>query len=524
MENHEERTLTYCNMTYKIVLRELLASTNGSQVKRLQIMNSKICTLKKCSFNNFGNLIYLNLSDCNIEHFEQHVFDHLISLNSINLSSNSISITDRNLFEKNRNLNSIILKNNLLNSLNLNTFSGLDNLEILDLSFNNIPEILEEFPNCRNLKKLYLNNNNITLILSITFNNVTNLTHLVLNNNKIGSLSDRIFTNLVNLRHLNLNDNKIDDIHVLSFFELRNLNVLYLGNNLLTGEYGERSLFSNNAELIELDLSNNVDFPISTYTFKYSHNLKILKLIVSNLFQISSVMQLHNLTELELVSKQEWFSLSYHYRDCIQDLYSLRKLKIVMQTTKEIRLCNFSKLQHLEFLHLECLEPSNRKHDFHLHKIFPNSPELYHLVLKKLNHFVLFSFYSELRYVKHLSLSGIKGVLSPHFFFNNALLEYLDLSFSEIEVIGDHIFEKLVNLVNLQLQHSKLTWIQATAFKYNRNLQILNLSHCCIDTIDNGSFLNLNQLKELDLSHNPLLVMCDSLFDGVNREICVIRL
>ena len=525
MENRAERTLSLCNVNYEDLFQELgNFYTNKSQISKLKIINTPIDRLEKRTFHDFENINHLQINQCNIARFEKHVFDTLTKLNSIDFSNNLVTIIYNDLFTLNHHLHTIILKNNRLQIIDKTVFSSLMHLETLDLSSNHIWVLVKGFLDCPNLKRLYLNHNNINTILPTAFNTLPNLTHLILNNNKIEVLQNTVFRNLSNLCHLNLNDNLINYIHSECFHELPQLKVLYLENNFITRNCYDEPLFARNFNLIDLNLAGNFNYAITSHLFNNCQQLKCLKLIVSRSFQISSVAYLKCLTEFELISNKNKFNFNYHFRNCIQNLKALTVLKLVFKKINDIRLCNFSVLQNLQCLHIECVEPSQRVHDFQMCKILPHSPRLKCLVFKKLNHFSVHNYRSEFRYVHHLNLSGIKGIVFPFCLNNTTWLAYLDLSFSAIESIAEHALDYCTNLRYFIIQYSKLKWIWSTSFVYNVKLELINCSHCCINTIEVGCFANLRNLRELNLSYNPLYNICDHWFDGLNREICVIKL
>ena len=517
-----ERKLTFCGVTYYDIGHELSITRNKFEVTNLKITDSQIGIVQAIMFVGFENIINLELSQCNIDKLDNNVFDTLIRLNSINLSNNAIATIHESLFALNQNLKTVILKNNVLDIISSGVFAIAASLEVLDLSYNNILVLDEQLYNCVNLQHLYLNNNRIRFIFSFAFNTLTSLISLVLTSNKIAKLEETVFANLIQLRHLDLNDNLIVEIHYKCFWNLHHLGVLYLGRNMLTEQCNEAELFVYNFNLIDLDLSDNDYFPISRYTFESCTDLKFLKLSVSRTFSILAVRDLKCLTQLELVSKQLYFRWTYPFRAIIESLITITLLKLVFQKLDEIRICNFSRLINLESLHIECLEPNDRSHEFDSTKTFPYSPQLKYLTMKKVNHFIIYKHDCEIRNLKHLNLEGIKNRQFPFCFLNNILLEYLNLSFSDIEEIPDYSFEQMENLKHLDLQFSKLKEIRSTTFKNNYKLEFLNCSHCCITRIDDGSFSNLRNLKELHLSQNPLKVISKNVLDGLNKEARII--
>lgn len=139
--------------------------------------------------------------------------------------------------------------NNLINSqgFNLTGINNFKNLKILNLSYNKINILSNDFPislekleltnnnississiiRLINLKELLLNNNNITLDVKFEFN--VGLRMLDLSKNNITSMENH-FDKLKNsLEELNLSDNKIQELIDLN--EFYNLQVLILTNN-----------------------------------------------------------------------------------------------------------------------------------------------------------------------------------------------------------------------------------------------------------------------------------------------------
>lgn len=89
-------------------------------------------------FNNrFKSIVYLSISNANICNIEKHVFFSLPNLWYLNLSYNCLSM------------------------LIHDSFDELNNLEVLDISNNQITVIPECFKHMKKLKKLVLNNNSV---------------------------------------------------------------------------------------------------------------------------------------------------------------------------------------------------------------------------------------------------------------------------------------------------------------------------------------------------------------------------
>ena len=507
--------------TYGLVdLREI---RNKSEINSLKIISSAIGQLLTDTFNGFENIINLDLSFCHIRKLEQSVFDSLIHLKLINLSDNIIVSIDTGLFHNNSKLESIILKNNLLTLIKGNRFSNLELLDSLDLSYNFFLLLDACFLKCQNLKELLLNNNEINNIDLTAFNELTNLNCLSLNNNQIEKIDENTFKLLKNLRYLNLNDNRISVMDHHCFWQLENLKELYLANNLLTFII-TKYLFIYLTNLVELDMSNNDNCSILNNTFDRCRNLKSLKLMITERFDSASIKRLTALREFELIFKQKNFSLTSSYWFNYKNLTSLKVLKLIFQKLESIILCDFTPFKNMEYLHIECLEPNDVSRDFNLPKMLLQMPKLNKLVLKKLNGFSVTKFGYECESLTHLNLAGLKNHILVYVFWTYSFIEYLDLSFSEVEVIVEDTFKCLTNLEHLEFAYSKLKAIDSVSFKYNSKLQILNCNHCCIETIQDYSFLSQQNLLLLDLTDNKLQTTTENMFYGLDMETCIIIL
>ena len=524
METYVGRSLGFFRESYTDVLQKLLKIGNKSQFSSLRISFSAISLLRTQTFNGFVNLIDLDLSRCNISSLETLVFYELIHLNVINLSYNAIPSIDNSLFFMNRKLRIVNFKNNVLKSIGDAAFSRLDDLEVLFLSHNNFLIVPDDFITCPNLKQLYLNNCHIMIIFSGAFNQIRNLTHLALECNKIEKLTTNMLENLTNLQYLNLSDNLIQTMDDSCFWNLMGLSHLYLENNCLTTAVNVFTFFYNNF-LTELDLSQNDIFMILNGTFDTCPLLKVLKLMVLHRFESVSIKNLASLTHFELIYKQREFNLTKSFWIHFKYKHSLTILKLIFQKLNKLTFFNCSQFKRLDSLHIECIEPNNNINSVvSLSYIFPYETPVEKLILKKLNGFFMSDCIRGGNHVKYLNIQGVKNKRFSYFFYDFLFLEYLDLSFSEIEVITEKTFKSLVNLEHLQLGYSKLKEIGTTAFKYNFKLQILNCSNCLIDTIGLLPFTNLYNLQLLDLSHNCLKTVPENMFYGLNKDTCIIIL
>lgn len=96
----------------------------------------------------------------------------------------------------------------------------------------------------------------------------------------------------------------------------------------------------------------------------------------------------------------------------------------------------------------------------------------------------------------------IQVLTSPMILFPN--LEIFDLSYNEIEVIGENIFASLSKLKRLLLRGNQLQQLPLDVFRGLLSMQVLDLSSNKLETIDEEVFSDLVHLEKLVLANNRL--------------------
>ena len=523
MGTNVSKSLSFSNITYTDAIQCLGEVSNKLEVNNLAINFVSMFEFQKHMLNDLKNLIFLNLSNCDIHIFENNVFENLIHLKFIDLSYNVITSITNSLFRSNIKLETILLKSNLLDSINNIAFSQLINLQNIDLSYNLFSVLVENFLSCPNLKVLSLHHNHINSVTPTAFYQLPNLIHLQLNNNQIEHLDEQVFSKLTNLRNLNLNHNLIQEVSAGCFVKLQKLAYLYFRHNYLTAI--DNSTFAHNTELIEIDLFDNDISDIVIETFLNCQKVKILKLTVTELFETYLIEHLAHLNIFEIFYKTaDIFYTSNLFWNSFDKRISLTEVKIIFKKIKHVVLCNFSDLVNLRYFHIECLEPSTDPRRIRIKRHFDHMPNLQQVTLRRLNYFTVVECRIKRSNLTLLNLAGVKNQLFMTEFKNFTQLQYLDLSFSELSYIHEYSFKSLVNLEHLELAYSKIRSIYRSSFSSNSKLEILNCSNCLIDYIDDYSFANLSSLTLLDLSNNNQYQISENTFYGLNEETCIILL
>ena len=162
------------------------------------------------------------------------LFSGLTGLAMLNLSQNAISslYLDETIFRGMVKLKILDLSHNSLNSVAADTFKHLPNLQVLNLSFNQLTILNSDHGLKSSLKMLFLSQNAIEEIHENSLGKLTHLKSLSLDHNKIRSVPKQTFVSNVNLEDLTFSGNQLNQVpEGLKF--LSSLRTLDLGENII---------------------------------------------------------------------------------------------------------------------------------------------------------------------------------------------------------------------------------------------------------------------------------------------------
>uniref|UniRef100_A0A8B9L8U4 Protein flightless-1 homolog n=1 Tax=Astyanax mexicanus TaxID=7994 RepID=A0A8B9L8U4_ASTMX len=185
------------------------------------------------------------------------------------------------------NLRVIVARaNNLKNSGVPDDIFQLDDLSVLDLSFNQLSEIPRDLENSRNMLVLNLSHNSIDNIPNQLFINLTDLLYLDLSDNKLDSLPPQM-RRLVHLQTLILNNNPLMHAQLRQLPAMVALQTLHLRNTQRTQSNMPTSLEG---------LTNLADVLLCEghHDNKLAHNPPVMRLILDQLY-------IHTNNNLELI-------------------------------------------------------------------------------------------------------------------------------------------------------------------------------------------------------------------------------
>uniref|UniRef100_A0A8C9Y305 Protein flightless-1 homolog n=1 Tax=Sander lucioperca TaxID=283035 RepID=A0A8C9Y305_SANLU len=179
----------------------------------------------------------------------------LQKLEHISVSHNSLTTLHGELSSL-PNLRAVVARaNNLKNSGVPDDIFQLDDLSVLDLSFNQLTEIPRDLENSRNMLVLNLSHNSIDSIPNQLFINLTDLLYLDLSDNKLDSLPPQM-RRLVHLQTLTLNNNPLMHAQLRQLPAMVALQTLHLRNTQRTQSNMPTSL-EGLTHLADVDLSCN---------------------------------------------------------------------------------------------------------------------------------------------------------------------------------------------------------------------------------------------------------------------------
>lgn len=244
------------------------------------------------------------------------------SIEILDLSNNFIGELDPNVFERFTELKRLYLSGTMITEFDANSFSFLKNLDVLDVSQNNLKTIqnIHLFPK---LKNLFAAGNGLENIREIIEKASKSLMFLDLSDGKMESLNETTFDHLTQLQTLILKNTSLtltdfdpfDPLFRLLSLDISqnnftNVNFEMLSNtfNILKELSMSNCQISNASQIIQqlsvsmeqLDLSGNNLAEFDLQTLEQFFNLRLLNLSNCNLMQFDTKI-LRNLLELSVL-------------------------------------------------------------------------------------------------------------------------------------------------------------------------------------------------------------------------------
>lgn len=464
---------------------------NGSlehltHLRDLRVDNCKLAGLPSLAFAGMNNLRNLSLRTHNDQwptlslHMQQNVFTPLRQLERLDLGHNAIWKVPPRVFCPLSNLFSLNLTHNRLQDTAALSFGsrasvtaatgddiiedilehdeagGSCQLELreLDLSNNDLNTVpAKVFSSLRRLRKLYLHNNEISVVAEMALYNLQVLQVLNLSGNKIVSLPPELLQNVSDLVELYLHNNSLTVLPLGLLTGLQQLLVLDLSHNELTNDWVDGETFEDLIRLVVLNLSNNRMTRVDAITFRNLYSLQVLRLehnaieaVADNAF--SSMYNLHTL-------------LLSHNQLTHVDAFTLNGLYVLS-------------LLSLDFNRIDNVHPDAFKNCSGLQDLNLHSNSLYEV---------------------------------PEAVRMLQFLKTLDVGQNHISSLFNASFRGLQQLTGLVLMHNNIGNLTRGTFTNMPSLKILNLARNKIQTIDHGTFDGNTNLQAIRLDTNFLTDM-----------------
>jgi len=429
--------------------KELNAPMDWPLLKYLNLNSNYLRTIGRSTFLPMRNLRSLLLHLNSIESLHPEVFHPLQELESIDLSHNKLTLLPSSTFAKNSHLVFIDLSNNHLHTVG----EGL---------LQNLPE----------LKELFLNGNNILRLLAPTFLHSPKVSVLYLQGNALRYIESGAFVPLKNLTEIRLSDNFLRILPQDLFLSNEALSSLSLDGNHLT-KIAPGTFSSSSKGLKELRLQNNQISSISPGVFDSLASLEEIHLENNKLTMIRGLSSLRRIRHVTL-SRNSFERLSGEMLPGNE----LSSLSLGHNSIRSIADGTFLNQSTLSILFL-----GNNKLTRLGPRIFLGLRSLERLYLQKNN---------------------ISWIHPDTFSSQTKALQYLDLSYNELQSISRTVFAGLAFIEEINLSNNFISSLEEGAFSYLRSLRILDLSYNKLTILDYSQVFHPGGLEILKLCCNSL--------------------
>lgn len=306
-------------------------------LRNLEAITVQSENLRRCpEFTGLPKLRYIMVESESLTELPAHVFRDLPSVESITITGNKgLNRIENGQFVDLQKLKTIHLEHNGIEWIHLRAFSSLSNMQLLDLSHNNINDAVmigRAVKDITSLEQLNLDHNSIEALPEASFVDLPRLKELYLNNNFIRELHHGAFHRVPSLKVVHLENNQLRHVSINIFFGqifiliLKHISHSFLCN--LTQVHPESFLMSSGRGLETIHLQNNDISRIEEVrsilnalpTLKYLDlsNNKLTEIPFGALRGHGTLEQLHlNNNHLRLIE-----------RDAMMAMPSLRELRI----------------------------------------------------------------------------------------------------------------------------------------------------------------------------------------------------
>ncbi|KAK3097802.1 hypothetical protein FSP39_013340 [Pinctada imbricata] len=405
-------------------------------------------------------------------------------------------------------------------------FSSLMNLEILDLSNNNLHSVSESvFRFLRRLRYLNLGHNHLVRFDDFVFDHLTSLEVLDLSYNDFFIMPDVPFKNLVNLRIFNISYNKLTELKLglrfqvmtkIESFDVSGNSFRNISPNALEMTHSWRSTIPKTVNMSDC----NISF-IHSNTFRYIRGLKKLSLAGNTNLSAANLISIFNSSGFEEVQSLDLSSIKFsNVSDVLESMRDLPVSELIL-SNNSIGEMPVSLRDYLRTLKI--LRADNNE----LTKVSQSITEIASLEELDLSFnkitTIHSSFQSSLTKIRVLNLAYNKLTSSSVKIENCQELEHLDLGHNlisnltipstltnvkDVNLAGNKITDLLplsglTSLEYFDISNNRLRKLKPFLFTYSKNVKVANFSGNQIREANEQTFRR-HSPKNIDLSNNKL--------------------
>ncbi|XP_053674702.1 protein artichoke-like [Anopheles nili] len=435
------------------------------------LKNNQFRVLGNTSFTNGTQVQRLMLFDSKIEVIKADALNGLIGLEAIHLDNNRIEELPSMLFQTCDKLQQVTCSYNRLTVLRTNTFSGLSRLHSVDLSNNQLSIVESNVFNGSPLKNLNLHGNLLTKLDSWALS-PTHLRQLHIGSNKISSLDEELS----------------------AFYKLRQL---FAANNVI--KFGAECPLRNFTQLTYVDLTNNSLDSVGSgcWERQSAHTHSVLVYMAFNKLSDPPLFS-GRFDTLDLSGNNiSDFGDGSRFRG----YQEMETLLLGKTSLGELRAENFAFLPNLTAITVSSdrLEQID-ENTFHLLKL--KRLEITHSPLKKLPALLL----KGQTILLHVSFANNDLLeLQENFFTDCSQLTMVDLSGNQLTTVYRQWFAEQASLSSVNLSGNNITYIPPDLFSpQSHELRVLSLAGNELESIANVTFLANVGITLLNLSRTGL--------------------
>ncbi|CAF1126727.1 unnamed protein product [Rotaria sordida] len=378
----------------------------------------------------------------------------------------------------------------------------------LELQFNNLSIIRkDDFKAFRQLRILNLQDNQIHTIDTDAFRDLISLEKLRLNGNKLNHLADGTFASLKQLQRLDLSSNQLRAIKKGTLQGLQVIDNLQLDHNEITCIEADAINGLNRLEIVTLNFNNLTTLPVLPFA-------RLIDLRVLRLHDNQFVCDCRLLWLAKYLKLHPFLGLNARCQDA--DTLSYKDITSLIDDEKQ---CNSMDIDDIDYTcnvpvcpyPCTCFNGVVDCKDKDLMEIPRNIPDTTIELRLEKNRIMEIppKIFFHLKKLRRLDISNnLISTIYPDSFAGLKSLNSLILYRNNLKMLPSEAFSELNSLQLLLLNANKLVCVRGDTFRGLEKLSLLSLYDNKLKTLVNNTFTPLKSIQTLHLARNPFICDC----------------